>query len=416
VLFCGPKQSTKFVLLLTLTAASLACGVQGQNVQEGNSASSTPTPHLYSVTLNGKYGFIDESGNLKFTHPDDVYTIGPFSDGLSVVAKRVPNTYGRWGYVDPTGKLVIEAKFNVARNFSEGLAAVIVSEREGAEGKIGYIDRTGRFVIQPQFEQGGVVSDFAFSEGLAGVVSKNGRWGFIDKTGKFVIEPQFHSALPFSEGRALVGVAESPYSLQQKYGFIDKQGRWIVTPQYVLAGKFSEGLAPVLIGDKVGFIDLQGQIVIKPQFTLGGACPDTGSLGASVYSEGLAAVHVDDWKWGFIDRSGKWVIKPAYGCAHPFSEGLAVIGVRNKEGLWRYGYIDKTGVTIIKPEFSYASSFVGKLARVGIGTSEDEALLKAMKDYEAGKPEAQIEKELESHKPKYGYIDRTGKFVWTPTN
>jgi len=57
----------KLVLLVTLTAASLACGVQGQNVQVRNSASSTPTPHLYSVTLNGKYGFIDESGNLKFT-------------------------------------------------------------------------------------------------------------------------------------------------------------------------------------------------------------------------------------------------------------------------------------------------------------------------------------------------------------
>lgn len=93
-----------------------------------------------------------------------------------------------------------------------------------------------------------------------------------------------------------------------------------------------------------------------------------------------------------------------------------MIGLRDNEGGWRYGYIDKSGATVIKPEFSYASSFVGKLAHVGVGMSEDEAILKALKDHQAGKPKAQIEKELESHKPQYGYIDRTGKFVWTPTN
>jgi len=396
------------VLLLTLTAASLACGVQGQNVQQGTSAGSTPPPQLYPVTFNGKYGFIDESGNLKFTHPDDVYTVGPFSDGLSVVAKRVPNTYGRWGYVDLTGKLVIEAKFNVARNFSEGLAAVIV------DGKVGYIDRTGRFVIQPQFGQGGVVSDFAFLEGLAAVVSANGRWGYIDKTGKFVIEPQFHTALPFSKGRALVGVAEPSYTIREKYGFIDKQGRSIVTPQYVLAGNFSEGLAPVLIGEKLGFIDLQGQIVIKPQFDAFGKCQDTGGIGAARFSEGLAAVNVN-WKWGFIDRAGQWVIKPTWDCALPFTQGLAVVGRRDRKGRFYYGYIDKTGSTIIPPQFTSAQPFTGKLASVGVG-GEDEAALEALEAYKAGKSDDDVEKILEKNQTKYGYIDLTGKFVWKPTN
>jgi hypothetical protein len=64
---------------------------------------------------------------------------------------------------------------------------------------------------------------------------------------------------------------------------------------------------------------------------------------------------------------------------------------------------------VIKPQFSEASSFVGKLALVTIGMTEEEALANAL---HAGKPEAEIDKELEKFKQKHAYIDRTGKVVW----
>ena len=415
MLVCGSTQSITFVLALIVASALVACSDQTASVQPGNSSPVTPSPQLYPVESNGKYGFVDEDGNLKFTLPDDVYTIGLFSEGLAVVAKRVPNTHGRWGYVDQNGKVVIEARFNLAKTFSEGLAAVVVSENENTSGKIGYIDRTGRMVIQPQFDQGSVASDYAFSEGLAAVPLAHDKWGYIDKTGKFAIAPRFHVALPFSEGRAVVGIAEPAWDAK-KYGVIDKLGRWIVEPRYEYVGEFSEGLASILVDHKIGYIDLHGQVVIKPEFSDGGQCPSsTGMDDPNSFSEGLAAVQVD-WKWGFIDRSGKWVIKPAFSCALPFSEALALVGVRDQQGRWLFGYIDKTGATVIKPQFSEARSFAGKLANVAIGMSEDEALLKALKDQEAGKPKEQIEKELESNKTKYGLIDRTGKVVWKPTN
>src|SRR5688572_2312889 len=165
VFFYRSRQSMTFVPALILTAALVACSVEGENVQQSNSTPNPPSPQLYPVETNGKYGFVDEQGNSKFTLPDDVYTILSFSEGLAAVAKRVPNTNGRWGYVDQTGKIVIENRFHSARTFSEGLAAVEVRENETTSGKIGYIDRTGRMVIQPQFGQGGVYSDYAFSEG-----------------------------------------------------------------------------------------------------------------------------------------------------------------------------------------------------------------------------------------------------------
>jgi WG repeat protein len=408
----------KLSLALLLTAYSFGCAVRGENTKEAEPPPNPQRARLYPITVDGKHGFIDESGNVKFMLPEDVYTIFAFSESLAVAGKRVSNTNGRWGFIDETGKYVIEPKFVMVKPFSEGLAAVVFKENESAYSTVGYIDQSGRIAIAPQFSGEGGVSERGFSEGLAAVkVYKDGKdkWGYIDKVGKVVIEPQFAAAGPFSQGRAMVGIAEPSWSIDYKLGFIDKEGRWIAKPQYESASEFSEGLASVLMNDKVGFIDLQGQIAIKPQFDPDGAggCVLNGRVAASRFSEGVAAVQLKSqpWGkgWGFIDRHGNWAIQPAFACAAPFSEGLALIGVREVQGAWRYGYIDKTGAIVIKPQFSEASSFVGKLARVTIGMTEEEVLAKAL---EADKPQAESEKELERFKQKYAYIDRTGKVVW----
>lgn len=408
----------KLFLLLLLSACSLACTVRGEDMKEAETPPKPQHARLYPITVDDKHGFIDESGNVKFMLPDEVYTTFPFSEGLAVAGKRVPNTNGRWGFIDETGTYVIEAKFVMVKPFSEGLAAVVFKENENAYRTVGYIDQTGRIVIPPQFSGEGGVSERGFSEGLAAVKVYKDRaekWGYIDKSGKFVIEPQFAGGGPFSEGRAMVGIAEPYWTIDYKWGFIDTKGRWIAKPQYKSVGEFSEGLAPVLMNDKVGFIDRQGQMAIKPQFDPDGTggCVTKGRVGASRFSEGLAAVQLRSggWskEWGFIDRHGNWVIQPAFACAAPFSEGLALVGVRENEGEWHYGYIDKTGAIIIKPQFSHAASFVGKLALVTLGMTKEDALAKAL---DANKTPEEIEKELEKFKQKYAYIDRNGKVVW----
>lgn len=51
------------------------------------------------------------------------------------------------------------------------------------DGKYGFIDRTGKIVIEPTFESVGI-----FAEGLADAKS-GGKWGLIDRTGKLIWEP-----------------------------------------------------------------------------------------------------------------------------------------------------------------------------------------------------------------------------------
>ena len=62
----------------------------------------------------------------------------------------------------------------------------------------GYIDNTGKEVINPQFKSAG-----QFSEGLA-AVRLNGTYGYIDKSGSFIIKPIYDIALPFQSGLAKV--------------------------------------------------------------------------------------------------------------------------------------------------------------------------------------------------------------------
>jgi hypothetical protein len=67
-----------------------------------------------------------------------------------------------------------------------------------------------------------------------------------------------------------------------------------------------------------GYIDSTGKWVIKPRFD-----------SAMDFRLGLAAVRVGADErgfgglWGFIDRQGRWAIRPTYGDAYSFSDGFA---------------------------------------------------------------------------------------------
>src|ERR1051325_8349680 len=83
------------------------------------------------------------------------------------------------------------------------------------KGKYGFIDKTGKVVINPQF-------DFAqnFSEDMA-VVKVGGNSCFIDKSGKTL----FISALFITYAGKIMAQDLFPIEDKGKYGFIDKTGK-----------------------------------------------------------------------------------------------------------------------------------------------------------------------------------------------
>ena len=79
---------------------------------------------------------------------------------------------GKWGYADPSGRVVIPARFDAALPFADGIARVGEVDEElpeiGASPNIkwGYIDERGRVLLELRYA---VLRDF--SEGLAAAAS-----------------------------------------------------------------------------------------------------------------------------------------------------------------------------------------------------------------------------------------------------
>ncbi len=160
----------------------------------------------------------------------------------------------RWGYVNASGRMVIEPKWSQTYEFSEGLAGVRVSNWSR-----GYIDASGEFAIEPRFSE-----TKRFSEGLA-PVKFDGRWGYIDKSGSFVLNPQYTSASPFSNGRAWIRTSDFEWE------YIDKNGtvvRTEETPRFEENDEsmFQDGLALVFdegLGIVAKLVDLPLHQIVK---------------------------------------------------------------------------------------------------------------------------------------------------------
>jgi WG containing repeat len=160
---------------------------------------------------------------------------------------------GKYGYLNAANHLVIPAQFDLARPFSDGMAAVAFSTDSPSPQsdcscravitsyhfKWGFINETGELVIEPQW---GNVGDF--SEGLAGVSNGQGfsfgKWGYINKAGVLAIRHQFDHAEPFVNGKALFTITEAVKGrklINMTKGYVDRKGKRSNTFQKVYRGQ-----------------------------------------------------------------------------------------------------------------------------------------------------------------------------------
>ncbi len=343
---------------------------------------------LLLIRVNEKVGFIDKTG--KVIIEPQFEDAQEFSEGLAPVKVKE-----KWGFINEFGKIVIEPNFDmVFRPFHEGISDVRIGQ------KWGFIDNTGKFIIEPKFESVGKFSDGVFPVLLESKTNESGdkpfylqKWIYIDKSGKQIFDKTFYYADSFVNDRAFVKVGFDEWVL------IDKTGNEITKKHFDSFdsyGMFSEGLVAVKVKKKYGFIDRNGKFIIKPQFDY-----------ADNFSEGLASVRIG-CNYGFINTKGKIVIQPQYSFAGKFSDGLASaslakgngINFKSKEKIYQLcsrslgltGYIDITGKMIIEPQFGSGFEFKNGIAMVSFGEGDN-------LDYIG----------------KRGYIDKKGNYIWQPT-
>ena len=265
--------------------------------------------------------FINKKGEVMLTLSPSVYDVNNFHDGYAVFQQGNSKKYG---IIDKSGKVIVNAVYDFIEDISEGLFCV------KKDKKYGFVNKDGDMVIPLIYDD----SD-SFHEGLA-AVKKNNMWGFIDKKGDVEIPFNYNYARNFSEGLA-------PVKKNEKYGYIDKTNTLIVPFTYSFADPFQFGLAEVIVqnegnGVKTGFINKAGKYVLPLR---------NGNMG--FYSDGLLATNGT-----YVDKYGKIQIRTKYDLCRDFSEGLAFVGKiysRQSEYMYKFGVINKKGQIVIDFEF-----------------------------------------------------------------
>ena len=307
---------------------------------------------------------------------------------------------GKWGYINSFGEMMIACRFDMARRFHNGRAAV----RHGS------------------------------------------RWYYIQDDGTLAFPTPFREARDFQEGFAAVMGAEQD---GRKWHFINTNGEAIAGDQrWSEVGDFSNGLAALVMGRGVGYLNREGEVELT--FGMSGRLPSDFHYRVSAYSypliggtlrsttqsrafdnsgetifekEGILTriptgfiwqkdsnadayqildddgnpVH-DDWVESVVmpvglgpvavERNGKWeyvgqvkegLAQLKLQSAFAFSQGMAVA---EDSATRRVGFIDDNGSWVIPPQFTFAGDFDRNFALVKDGDS-------------------------------VGWVDKNGKLLWT---
>lgn len=201
----------------------------------------------YALAERGKTFYVlDKNGTEYPLEAQRIKEIKHFSEGLGII--EIKGEF--WGFVDGTGKTVIEPQFKSVGYFNGGLAWA-----RNDKGKIGFINKKGNWVIEPQFEK---AKEFDAESGMAMVIIGD-VWGYVNTEGKTSIFEETSKTYKFSEGRA-IGKKKG------KFGYFNNKGIWAVEPQFDAAYPFSNGYAAVEYKDKWGIIDKEGNWVVHPTF------------------------------------------------------------------------------------------------------------------------------------------------------
>jgi hypothetical protein len=300
------------------------------------------------VQVGGRWGLIDHQGNwiVKPTYDQ----VGPGGEGLFPFQQD-----GKWGYVEASGTQRVGARYEEAKPFDDGVAPVKLGGLWGLLKPDGSLEVDFRFeeigghegrYISARDAEGWAVFQDAGSAGESRddlqmeLYTDGGTDGTLPLRLYSISEGAVVAAYP--DGERLIDLAiRKPFRNMAAYYSVRRR---------------SEGLAAAASkADSWSFIDKSGYTVWYFD-----AYQD-----AMIFSEGLAPVKRDG-RWGYIDRSGGFVIEPRYDAAHPVRDGYAIVRAGDKRGFLKNDF-EQGLVAFIEPQYDDASRFSEGLAPVRIG-------------------------------------------------
>lgn len=176
--------------------------------------------HVAYVELDGKIGYIDESGKYVIEPIiDDVWEYGEFAEFY------IGDKCGYLRFSNNGVEMITDAIFDYVNSFNEATGLAMVN----LDGKLGWINKNGEFAVKPSYTE---AEDFS-SVGLAAVKSGD-KWGYINTKGEYVIAAQFTDVLEFAPNGLAAVEADG------LWGYINQVGDFVIEPKYGTAYSFED--------------------------------------------------------------------------------------------------------------------------------------------------------------------------------
>lgn len=279
----------------------------------------------------------------------------------------------KFGYIDKNGNVIIpgEYSYKLNNNAIPYFYSELIALKKG--DKMGIIDKTGKTIIP--FEYDNISVEYRVKDAFPAGKKENGKFSY------GVINAQNKSAIPLTYEELFMDSNLVKVRRSGKYTLLDISGRQVLPDEYDAITTYTrEKLIVVMKGDQLKFFNPGGTLLFekaKNVYTITG-CAD-----------GMIRCKVND-KYGFLDLKGNEVIVTRYDDANDFVGGLAKVGKKSASSgsTLLYGFVDKKGTEVIP--LIYPSANLGAY-QVGLIKAKD--------------PETN----------RWGYYDKTGKWVLQPT-
>jgi hypothetical protein len=310
-------------------------------------AADASRPLTIPVWVNGEMAVLDE--NAKFLIPFE-------NDYNGVIAGDYQDTY--WLNTDGVWSLVSRKNGVILPDFSENMG-VNSSDTFWFEqnGKYGVVDAHGNILYPARFEElyTSYYDEFLFygSKGKYGVLYLSAKNR--EAKGKTMTPAQYddiesgsfarnHGGLVLAQRGKDSWVIDLNARTEQKVSYAEffgvmREGHIVVTTKNRLDKKGRE-IAP----KRHGLADAKGKLVIPLQYAWLGD-PSAGRIAFRAKKDGPC---------GYLDFSGKEVLKAQFADCQAFGKKGALVSMEGSGLKGKYGLIDPAGNWIMEPKYDYA--------------------------------------------------------------